>query len=122
MRHFLFAVTLGVCISGVELLPSRAPIIMIPLTFAGLYVAAVTAAHDEHTAIVSIVRGALLGSLSIASAIAFLAIIIFASERLPDLGIPKPPDSTLASVLGIGSLVIGFWFLLGVLLRTFRGE
>jgi hypothetical protein len=91
---------------------------MIPLALAGLYVAAVTAAQDGHAAIVGIARGALLGSLSLVSATAFLAMIILVSEYLPNLGIPKPSDGTLTGVWGVGGLIIGFWFLLGILFRV----
>ena len=118
LRHLLFAVILGVCIGGTALLRSRAPTIMIPLALAGLYVAAVTAAQDRQTAVVGIARGALLGSLSLASATMLLVIITLVSRYLPNLEILTPSRGAFLGVWSVGGLIIGFWFLLGVLLRV----
>ncbi len=118
LRHFLFAVILGVCVGCVGLIRSRAPIIMIPLALAGLYVAAVTAARDGH-AVTGLVRGSVIGGLILASATALLAVVTLASSHLPRLGIATPPKAAFETVWAIGGLMIGFWFLLGVVGKVF---
>ena len=113
LRHFLFAVILGVCVGCVGLIRSRAPIIMIPLALAGLYVATVTTAHDGHVA-AGIVRGGVISGLILLSGTALLAAVTLTSRYLPQLGIAAPSKAAFETVWTLGGLMLGFWFLLGV--------
>lgn len=117
-QHLYFAGILGVFVGFVGLINSRAPIIMIPLAFAGLYVAAVTAAGDDHV-VTGFLRGILIGGLTLLSATALLAVITLVSRYAPLLRVAMPPKAAFQTVWAIGGLIIGFWFLLGLMEKAF---
>lgn len=117
-RHLYFAGILGICVGFVGLINSRVPIIMIPLALAGLYVAAVIAARDGHV-VTGFLRGILIGGLILLSATALLVVITLVSRYLPLLRIAMPPKAAFEKVWAIGGLIIGFWFLLGLLGKVF---
>lgn len=113
-QHLYFAGILGIFVGFVGLINSRSPMIMIPLALAGLYVAAVTAARDGHV-VTGFLRGILIGGLILLSATALLAVITLFSRYVPSLRIAMPPKAAFEKVWVIGSLIIGFWFLLGLM-------
>ncbi len=117
-QHLYFAGSLGVFVGFVGLINSRAPIIMIPLALAGLYVAAVTAARDGHV-VTGFLRGILIGGLILLSATALLAVITLVSRYAPSLRVAMPPKAAFETVWAIGGLIIGFWFLLGLMGKAF---
>jgi len=113
-----FAGILGIFVGFAGLIDSRAPIIMIPLALAGLYVAAVTTARNGHV-VTGFLRGILIGGLILLSATALLAVITLVSRYVPSLRIAMPPEAAFNKVWAIGGLIIGFWFLLGLMGKAF---
>lgn len=117
-QHLFFAGILGIFVGFAGLIDSRAPIIMIPLALAGLYVAAVTTARNGHV-VTGFLRGILIGGLILLSATALLAVITLVSRYVPSLRIAMPPEAAFNKVWAIGGLIIGFWFLLGLMGKVF---
>lgn len=117
-RHLYFAGILGIFVGFVGLINSRAPIIMIPMALAGLYVAAVTAARDGHV-VTGFLRGILIGCLILLSATALLAVITLVSRYTSSLNMATPPKAAFEKIWTLGGLIIGFWFLLGFIGKVF---
>ena len=119
MQRLLIVVGLGI-IAGIAALFRNGALTLLGLVPMAFFVTAFAAARSERGALVDIARAVGVGLLGLAVASVFLGVIHLFSQGLPVLTGLKGSLRDIEAIWVAGGFVLGFWLLLGIIIRILR--
>lgn len=119
MQRLLIVAGLGV-IAGIAALFRNGAITLLGLVPLAFFVAAFASARSERGPLVDIIRAVGVGLLGLVVASVVVAVTHFLSSGVPGLAGLRVSLRDLSAMWVAGGFVLGFWLLIGIIIRLFR--